>query len=296
MQFSDEVITAGVFNQEMFDYYANPKEFDGTDLTVTEYPSPILRAENAEITEFDAKLQQLCKEFFLVMYGANGVGLAAPQVGLNLRLFVYNCEPTAPGALRRMGETIVCNPKIIEYCQPSGGAALPAWTDVDIEGCLSSRNECCRGDIRRASTLQVEYQDERGRVKKRKLRGFEARVFQHEYDHIQGVLHIDRQSPANRVIIKPFLDVLEEQHGAGGATEPLPSLAAVRSTLVPPPLEDGESDDQPQQRAASPPSPPKSAAKPKAKAPPKSVKSSSGFGGGAGNAADNKGGKKKKKR
>ena len=64
MQFSEEEITAGVFNQKMFDYYANPSKFDGTDLTITEYPNPILRAENTDITEFDDKLQQLCREFF----------------------------------------------------------------------------------------------------------------------------------------------------------------------------------------------------------------------------------------
>ena len=169
MQFSEETLSAGVFNQEMFDYYANPSKFEGTELTITEYPSPTLRNPNKDITEFDDKLQQLAKEFFAVMYGANGVGLAAPQVGLNINMFVYNTDPTAPGALKRMGEHVVCNPKIIEYCQ-SSSSNLQAWTDCEIEGCLSSRSECCRGHIRRAKELQVEYQDERGRVKKKKLR------------------------------------------------------------------------------------------------------------------------------
>ena len=107
MQFSEETLSAGVFNQEMFDYYANPSKFEGTELTITEYPSPTLRNPNKDITEFDDKLQQLAKEFFAVMYGANGVGLAAPQVGLNINMFVYNTDPTAPGALKRMGEHVV---------------------------------------------------------------------------------------------------------------------------------------------------------------------------------------------
>ena len=198
------------FDQEMFDEYANPADFKGTDLKIIEWPNPILRAENALITEFDDDFQNLCSEFFSVMYGANGVGLAAPQVGLSLQLFVYNPDPTAPGALRKMGERVVCNPKVIEFC----GA-----TNVDIEGCLSSRSECCRGDIKRCKELRVEYQDEHGNVKKKRLRGFEARVFQHEYDHLQGVLHIDRQSASDRKAIQPFLDVLLEQHGPGGALD-----------------------------------------------------------------------------
>ena len=102
-------------------------------------------------------------------------------------------DPTAPPMLRKMAEVVVCNPKILEYS---------AATDIDIEGCLSSRSECCCGDIRRAKQIEVEYQDVRGRVKKKRLKGFEARVFQHEYDHVEGVLHIDRQSPADRAKIQ----------------------------------------------------------------------------------------------
>ena len=210
------------FDEKMFAHYANPPKYDGTSLNIVEFPNPILRARNAEITEFDDKLAQLAQEFFTVMYGASGVGLAAPQVGLNIQLFVYNPDPTAPGALKKMGERVVANPKIIEYCQA---------TDVEIEGCLSSRAECCRGDIRRCKELQVEYQDERGRVKRKKLRGFEARVFQHEYDHLQGVLHIDRQTPTDRKKIQPYLDVLVEQFGDGGALELDQEVVA---TLKPP--------------------------------------------------------------
>ena len=199
------------FDPEMFRYYANPDKFENTQLTITEFPSPILRAVNAKVTTFDDELADLCKQFLSVMYGANGVGLAAPQVGMNIRLFVYNCDPTAPGALKKMGEVVCINPKILEY-----GPA----TDVEIEGCLSSRAECCRGDICRATTLQVEYQDEKGRVKRKKLRGFEARVFQHEYDHLEGILHIDRQTAEDRARIQPFLDVMVDSFGPGGVLEP----------------------------------------------------------------------------
>jgi peptide deformylase len=222
------------FDDEMFQEYANPASFDGSSLTVVEYPNPILRAPNADITDFDDKFKDLCAEFFSIMYAANGVGIAAPQLGLNIRLFVYNPDPTAPGALRKLGERVVANPRILDYCQRLG-------TEIDIEGCLSSRAECCRGDIRRAREIDVEYQDERGRLKRKKLRGFEARVFQHELDHLEGILHIDRQSESDRRKIKPFLDVLVEQHGPGGALEPSKPL----SSLQPPPMTDADAEVMP---------------------------------------------------
>ena len=214
------------FDAAMFDEYANPPRFDGSTLTITEYPDPVLRGKNAEVTVFDDELRRLCAEMFAVMYAANGVGIAAPQVGLSRRLFVYNIDPTAPGPLKRLGERVVVNPRIVEYCRA---------TAVEIEGCLSSRSECCIGDIRRAREIHVEYQDERGRARRKTLRGFEARVFQHEYDHVEGVLHIDRQCPADRGRIQPFLDALVVQFGEGGALELDPEVA---SKLQPPPAVD----------------------------------------------------------
>ena len=202
---------------DMFRQYANPESFEDSARKIVEFPNPILRSTNTEILEFDEELAKLCAEFFRIMYAANGVGIAAPQVGLNQQLFVYNVNPGAPGALRTMGEIVVVNPKIVEYSET---------TDVEVEGCLSSRSECCVGDIRRASEVRVEYQDARGRLRKKKLRGFEARVFQHEFDHLQGILHIDRQSSSDRKRIQPFLDALVEMHGPGGALDPPPEVAA----------------------------------------------------------------------
>ena len=172
------------FDAEMFVRYSNPPAFQNTDLTIVEYPDPVLRNRpNDAIEEFDGALAKLCDEMWEIMYASNGVGLAAPQVGLRKRLFVYNTDPTAPPMLRKMAEVVVCNPKILEYS---------AATDIDIEGCLSSRSECCCGDIRRAKQIEVEYQDVRGRVKKKRLKGFEARVFQHEFDHLDAVLYTER--------------------------------------------------------------------------------------------------------
>ena len=144
----------------------NPASFEGSAMTITEYPHPVLRRRGADVVDFDDDLRQTCKEMMGIMYQATGVGLAAPQVGLGLRLFVYN--PTGDPKLK-MFEQCVCNPTILEYSSD---------TDVEDEGCLSSRSDCCDGAVCRAKWLWVEYKDERGRPTKRRLSGFEARVFQ----------------------------------------------------------------------------------------------------------------------
>ena len=149
----------GGFDQKMFDYYANPETFKDTTLTVMEFPNPVLREVGKPVTDFDDKLAKLCEDMFTILYDSKGVGLSAPQVGLSLRVFVYNTDPSSP--LRKMREVAVINPKITDYC---AAGELDAWTDVDIEGCLSSRAECCRGHVRRAKVIEVEYQDVQGCV------------------------------------------------------------------------------------------------------------------------------------
>lgn len=207
------------FNEDLWEKNKPQPSFDGTDLTITEFPSPILRAPNKEITEFDDKLKQLCKEMFIVMYARGGVGVAATQVGLNQQLFVMNPKEVKDEA----NEIVCCNPKIIEYCQE---------VDVEPECCLSTRGYCCYGDICRATKLQVEYQDVDGEVQKKTLEGFEARVFQHEYDHLMGVLHIDRQNPRDRKYIQPYLDKFIEEHGPGGTVDLTPEkIASLQPSL-----------------------------------------------------------------
>jgi len=178
----------------------NPSSFEGTDLIITEYPHPILRRLSDEIKEFDDKLRQLTNEMNTIMYAADGVGLAAPQIGLSIRLFVYN--PTGdPNRLD--SERIVVNPKILEYS---------SQVDVGEEGCLSSRSGCCAGLVCRSKEIMVEYQNETGSKIRKKLKDFEARVFQHEYDHVEGILHFDRLCPEDRMNIQPQLDELIKDH------------------------------------------------------------------------------------
>jgi peptide deformylase len=269
------------FDPAMFKQYANPESFEGTDLRITEYPNPVLRAPNVEVREFGEELATLCEHMFTVMYAANGVGIAAPQVGKNLRLFVYNPDPQAPGMLRKMGERVVVNPRVVEYCEA---------TDEQIEGCLSSRSECCVGHVRRVKELSVEYTDVRGRLQKKKLKGFEARVFQHEFDHINGILHIDRQPAADRAKIQPFLDVLVEQHGPGGELEP---DLQVLASLPPSPQGGGGGGEA---AATQTPRPKKASVTPRSSAEPDEAGApkASGFGAGLGGSVIGKSSKKGK--
>jgi len=175
----------------------NPSSFDGSDMTITEYPHPVLRRMGDDILEFRTReFRQLCKEMMTIMYQASGVGLAAPQVGLSTRLFVYNHlgDPESSNF-----ERIVCNPKILEYSEE---------VDVENEGCLSSRSGCCGGPVCRSVSIMVEYKTEEGSLVRRRLTGFEARVFQHEYDHIEGILHFDRFCTEDRESIQPQLNAL----------------------------------------------------------------------------------------
>ncbi|KAF6255221.1 peptide deformylase [Scenedesmus sp. NREL 46B-D3] len=164
-------------------------------LQVVKYPDPRLRAPNARIGVFDDSLRELAKQMFEVMYQDDGVGLAAPQVGVNARLMVFN-ETAEPGSAEEM---VLVNPVILEK-----GRA----TDVDVEGCLSFPT--IYADVERATKIEVQYQDLDGKAQQMQLRDFVARVFQHEYDHLQGVLYHDRMKSAELEKVRPELVALEE--------------------------------------------------------------------------------------
>jgi len=199
-----------------------PMSFEGSAMTIAEYPHPVLRCPGAEVVSFDENLSKICEELMAIMYQAEGVGLAAPQVFLSLRVFVYNYsgDPTRVDL-----EHVVCNPEILEYSHDN---------DVEEEGCLSSRYECCSGRVCRSKELLVRYRDVQGLLITRKLRGFEARVFQHEYDHVEGVLHLDRFAPEDRKAVQPELDVMVDDYGGDDCI--LDITEEVRTALIPPVL------------------------------------------------------------
>lgn len=186
----------------------DPGIVEGTDLRIVKYPHPALRAPNEEIppeelTGPGSEVSRIAKEMFLVMYAAKGVGLAAPQVGINKRLMVYN-ESGDPK--KWMQETIMVNPRIVEFSEAR---------DVEQEGCLSFPD--MGGDVERSKWIKVEAQNLKGKTIKKKFRGWEARIFQHEYDHLDETVYIDRLSEDGRKEVQPRLDELIATYGEGGA-------------------------------------------------------------------------------
>jgi len=183
----------------------DPGAVEGTDYMIVKYPHPSLRSENADVVLPDEQeiITKLSKEMLKIMYAAQGVGLAAPQIGVNKRLMVYN--PTGDSK-KWMEETILVNPRIVEYSSAR---------DEEIEGCLSFPD--MQGEVIRSKWIKVEAMTPKGRKIKKKFKGWEARIFQHEYDHLDGTVYIDRLSDETKEKVQPRLnELVEEYNGDDG--------------------------------------------------------------------------------
>jgi len=143
---------------------------------------PVLHSVAAEVTEFDDSLRELVADMFETMKEAPGVGLAAPQVGVGLRVFVFNWTDD-DGVLWR-GEAI--NPELWITPVPLGEAD----EDDESEGCLSLPGE--RFPLRRAERAILRAVDLQQRPFEIVAEGWLARIFQHEFDHLDGILYVDR--------------------------------------------------------------------------------------------------------
>ncbi|KAI8466027.1 MAG: peptide deformylase [Monoraphidium minutum] len=167
-------------------------------LQIIKYPDPRLRAANARVGAVDKqRLLALAAEMFELMYQDDGVGLAAPQVGVNVRLMVFNEH--GPPARGGPSETVLVNPEIV---------ARSRKAEVDEEGCLSFPK--IYADVERAERIDVRYYDVEGQLQEKSLRGWVARIFQHEYDHLQGVLYHDRMKASELAKIRERIVLLEE--------------------------------------------------------------------------------------
>lgn len=168
-------------------------------LPIVAYGDPVLRSQCEEIDEQFPDLSQLIKDMFETMYEAQGVGLAAPQIGKAIRLFVIDASPFAEGEDGDPGcrgfKRVFINPIIFEE---SG----EEWAFE--EGCLSIPN--VREDVWRQPDVKIEYYDENWDLYEEELSGFAARVVQHEYDHIEGVLFTDKINPLRRQLIRGRLN------------------------------------------------------------------------------------------
>lgn len=181
----------------------DPGDVKGTSFKILKYPHPLLREENAKVTAFDDSLKKLADEMLLVMYASNGIGLAAPQVGVNKQVMVFN-EAGDPD--KKTTETVLVNPIIIDKS---------VETDLEEEGCLSFPQ--INGKVFRSTWIQVQYQDHiTGQVSEKKFSGLPARIFQHEFDHLDKVLFIDRMVSDDRVKVNKRLDKYVKKYGPGG--------------------------------------------------------------------------------
>ncbi|KAK4603651.1 hypothetical protein RGQ29_012242 [Quercus rubra] len=166
-------------------------------LKIVEYPDPILRAKNKRIDSFDDNLQKLVHEMFDVMYKTDGIGLSAPQVGINVQLMVFN-----PVGERGEGEEIVLvNPRVYKYSKKMV---------LFNEGCLSFPG--IYADVVRPETVKIDARDIKGARFTVSLSDLPARVFQHEFDHLQGILFFDRMSDEVLDSIRTELQALEKKY------------------------------------------------------------------------------------
>ncbi|XP_010551912.1 PREDICTED: peptide deformylase 1B, chloroplastic/mitochondrial [Tarenaya hassleriana] len=166
-------------------------------LKIVEYPDPILRAKNKRIDVFDETLKNLVDEMFDVMYKTDGIGLSAPQVGINVQLMVFN-----PSGGRGEGDEIVLvNPKINKY----SNKLVPF-----NEGCLSFPG--IYADVVRPDSVKIDARDITGARFSISLSRLPARIFQHEFDHLQGILFFDRMSDQVLDGIREELEALEKKY------------------------------------------------------------------------------------
>ena len=152
-------------------------------LTVCQLGNPALRAIAAAVTDVhDPQIQQLIDEMILTLKESRGVGLAAPQVGRSLQLIVIASHPNEryPQA-PQMEPFAMINPQIISHSD----VKMKDW-----EGCLSV--PMIRGLVPRYQEIEVSYSDRAGNLQQTKLTDFVARIFQHEYDHLEGKVFLDR--------------------------------------------------------------------------------------------------------
>jgi peptide deformylase len=167
-------------------------------LPIVAYGDPVLRQETKEIEENYPDLNLLIKDMFETMYASKGVGLAAPQIGLPIRLFIVDASgfneddeyPELEDYIR-----VFINPIIVEETGEE-------WKFE--EGCLSIPG--IREDVSRKPNVVIEYYNEKFELIEEKIDGIAARIIQHEYDHIEGILFTDHINPLKKRLIKGKLN------------------------------------------------------------------------------------------
>ena len=153
------------------------KKLKKPPLTVHQIGDRVLRQPAKRVAKIDSALRDLVRKMLQTMYSEDGIGLAAPQVGVNKQLLVIDADPENESA----PPLVLVNPKILSYSDELAAGQ---------EGCLSIPGVYL--DVIRPAAIEVSFKDENGRPSKLKADDLLARVIQHEMDHLNGVLFVDR--------------------------------------------------------------------------------------------------------
>ncbi len=160
-------------------------------LEIIKLGHPILRSQAQTVDNiYSSQIQSLINNLLTTVSAANGVGIAAPQVAMSERLFIVASRPNPryPNA-PQMQPTAMINPQILAHSSDS----VKGW-----EGCLSIPG--IRGLVPRYQAIEVEYSDRTGKLHKQELTNFVARIFQHELDHLDGIVFVDRLQSTQELI------------------------------------------------------------------------------------------------
>jgi peptide deformylase len=183
-------------------------------LSIVQYGDPVLRAKGKRVEKIDENIRQLAQNMIETMHAANGVGLAAQQIGEPLQLTVLDVSQVEdrPSTMKLNGELV--DPKSampIVLINPE--INLSDETEIGVEGCLSFPD--ITGDIERAESVSVRAQTPEGTTVDIEATGLLARAMQHEIDHLNGILFIDRMSSAAKAAVSSRLKRLQKQTQRG---------------------------------------------------------------------------------
>ncbi len=160
---------------------------------IVAYGHPVLKKQAQEIEEDIVDVTELAEDMFDTMYKAQGIGLAAPQIGKSLRMFIADASPLEDEEIGDWKQVFI-NPEILKEDGDE-------WAFE--EGCLSIPT--IREDVVRPEKLKIHYYDEKWNEHTEEFDGMKARIIQHEYDHIEGILFTDHLSSFKRRVLKSKL-------------------------------------------------------------------------------------------
>ncbi|MGQ1784690.1 MULTISPECIES: peptide deformylase [unclassified Saccharicrinis] len=169
-------------------------------LPVTVYGHPVLRKVADEIDEDYEGLEKLIEDMWQTMHHSDGIGLAAPQIGKSIRLIVIDASPLSEEFPELEDfKRVLINPIIVETNDENCN---------ESEGCLSLPG--IREEVKRPNKIKIEYENENFELVEEELEGFAARVVQHEYDHVEGILFVDHLSPLKKRLLKGKLTAISK--------------------------------------------------------------------------------------